>query len=74
MFFYKGKKNTDTKLGKVVIIGTSPLAFVLADVIQNNDYDVSILTSKLEKQTFITTTSLFNIPDELLKEAKIIKL
>jgi recombinational DNA repair ATPase RecF len=29
---------------------------------------------KLEKQTFITTTSLFNIPDELLKEAKIIKL
>jgi hypothetical protein len=52
MFFYKGKKNTDTKLGKVVIIGTSPLAFVLADVIQNNNYDVSILTSKLEKQTF----------------------
>ena len=29
---------------------------------------------KSEKQTFITTTSLFNIPDELLKEAKIIKL
>lgn len=29
---------------------------------------------KTEKQTFITTTSLFNIPDELLKEAKIIKL
>ena len=29
---------------------------------------------KLEKQTFITSTSLFNIPDELLKEAKIIKL
>lgn len=29
---------------------------------------------KTEKQTFITTTSLFNILDELLKEAKIIKL
>lgn len=29
---------------------------------------------KQEHQTFITTTSLFNIPDELLKDAKIVKL
>lgn len=29
---------------------------------------------KNEQQTWITTTSLFNIPDELLKDAKIIKL
>lgn len=29
---------------------------------------------KNEHQTFITTTSLFNIPDELLKEAQIIRL
>ena len=29
---------------------------------------------KREKQTFITTTSIFNIPDELLKDAKIIRL
>lgn len=29
---------------------------------------------KNENQTFITTTSLFNIPDELMKDAKIIKL
>ncbi len=29
---------------------------------------------KNENQTFITTTSLFNIPDELMKDAKIVKL
>ena len=29
---------------------------------------------KKEDQTFITTTSLFNIPDDLLKEAQIIRL
>ena len=29
---------------------------------------------KTRKQTFITTTSIFNIPDELLKNATVIRL
>ncbi len=52
MFFNKKTKTTNSKLGHIVIIGTSPLAFILADIIQNNNYDVSFLVSKLDSQNF----------------------
>lgn len=45
MFFNKNKSSSKSCQGSVVIIGTSPLAFLLADITQNNNYKTSILTS-----------------------------
>ena len=45
MFFKKRPSLTEKPQKKVVIIGNSPLAFLLACLVQNNNFEVSFLTS-----------------------------